>query len=42
MLGMKEMAKAGNHMTRDPVSLSNTSTLQEAIEIMANMGQYGA
>jgi len=35
---MQEMAKVGNHMTKDPVSLSNTSTLQEAIDIMANKG----
>jgi predicted transcriptional regulator len=38
MMGMQEMAKVGNFMTKDPVSLSDTSTLQEAVETMAKKG----
>jgi len=37
-MGMQEMAKVGNFMTKDLVSLSNTSTLQAANVILFFLG----
>lgn len=34
----QEMAKVRNYMTRDPFSLPNTSTLQDAVDTMAKRG----
>lgn len=38
MMRTQETAKVGNYMTKDPVSLSNTSTLQDAVDTMAKKG----
>ncbi|HJS81201.1 MAG TPA: CBS domain-containing protein, partial [Nitrososphaera sp.] len=38
MMGMQEITKVRNYMTKDPVSLPNTSTLQDAIDTMAKKG----
>lgn len=38
MMQVQGNADVGNYMTRDPVSLSNSATLQDAVDIMAEKG----
>ncbi len=38
MMQEQQIAKVGDYMTRDPISLPNNSTLQEAVDTMAKRG----
>jgi predicted transcriptional regulator len=38
MMQKQEIAKVGNYMTKDPISLSNTSSLRDAVDTMSKKG----